>query len=105
MPATIEHDAADEADDHVRPQPAADATLLARGQVIAQLRARQCGALDDAALARWAFDQFYAIELGQVIADGVVEQVLDELMFVDDGAFAIATDRSEALIAMLEEHP
>src|SRR5689334_11921404 len=54
---------------------------LTRAAVIAQIEERLAGQIDDAALAAWAFDRFYAQELGQESyesgAEPAIANVLD----------------------------
>jgi hypothetical protein len=46
-------------------QPARQPSIVTRAAVIAQIEDRLAGQLNDSALAAWAFDRFYAQELGQ----------------------------------------
>jgi|GEM_PF-406600 len=67
---------------------------LTRDQLIHQLQQAQQGSVDAAALARWAFDQFYGEEAGTVEYETgyrrVIAAVLDELMFGDEPAFLLS---------------
>jgi hypothetical protein len=81
------------------------AGVLTRAAVIAQIEARLAGRLDDAALAAWAFDHFYAEELGEeqyeAGAESVTADILDALMFDDDPGFQLNEEELRALIAQL----
>ena len=65
--------------------------VITRMAVASQIKARLENATDDAALAAWAFERFYAEELGvesyEPGAETVVAEVLDALMFADDPSF------------------
>jgi hypothetical protein len=80
-------------------------SVLTRAAVIAQIEARLAGQLDDAALAAWAFDRFYAVELDQEHYEAGAEQViadaLDILMFDDDPDFQLDQEELRALAAQL----
>ena len=80
-------------------------SLLTRAAVIAQIEDRLAGRLDDAALAAWAFDRFYAQELEQEAyeagAEPVIADALDVLMFDDDPGFRLDQEELRALIARL----
>jgi len=73
--------------------------------VIAQIEDRLAGQLNDSALAAWAFDRFYAQELGQedyeVGAEPLIADALDALMFDDDPDFQLGQEELRALIARL----
>jgi hypothetical protein len=78
---------------------------LTRAAVIGQIEERIAGRLDDAALAAWAFDRFYAVELGQEQyepgAELAIADALDALMFDDDPGFRLDEEELRALIAQL----
>jgi hypothetical protein len=80
-------------------------SALRRADVIAQIEERLAGRLGDAALAAWAFDQFYAQELGQLSyeigAEPAIADALDTLMFDDDPGFRLDQEELRALIARL----
>lgn len=87
------------------PAPAQDivtCTLLAD-----KIALRLAGQLSDAELAAWAFDCFYAIELGRArFAPGDEERIaetLDTLMFADDAAFRLDEEELRRLAALLRE--
>jgi hypothetical protein len=89
-----------------QPVLSADQThMLTRAAVIAQIEARLEGRLDDAALATWAFDRFYAEELGtehyESGAEQVIAEVLDALIFDDDPGFQLDEEGLRALVAQL----
>jgi hypothetical protein len=79
--------------------------IVTRRAVIAQIEGRLSGRLDDAALAAWAFDRFYAQELGEqdyeVGAEQVIADALDSLMFDDDPGFRLNQEELRALIVRL----
>lgn len=81
--------------------------LISRADVCAQIAARLAGSLDDRQLARWAFDHFYAEELGQAsYEDGWGDQIadaLDALMFGDDPHFRQTEEELRALLARLQQ--
>jgi hypothetical protein len=72
---------------------------------MAQIEARLAGQLTDAALAAWAFDRFYAEELGaeefEDGAESAIADVLDALMFGDHPGFRLDEEELRALIAQL----
>jgi hypothetical protein len=76
-------------------------TEVTRRLVAEQISARLAGRLSDTALANWAFERFYAVELGEVTlepgAEQVIADVLDELMFGDDSDFRLGEAELEAL--------
>lgn len=88
-----------------QPNPAAVEPLVTRAAVAAQIEARLAGAIDNTALAAWAFDRFYAGELGstayEVGAEALIVDVLDILMFGDDPSFRLEEEELRALIAQL----
>lgn len=81
-------------------------TTITRAAVLRQIEARLAGQIDDAALAAWAFDRFYAEELGdedfEEGAAPAIADVLDALMFGDDPGFRLDEGELRALIAQLE---
>jgi hypothetical protein len=90
------------------PQPAppdACETIVSRAAVIAKIEEHLAGKLSAAALANWAFDRFYALELGQeqfeTEAEPVIANALDTLMFDDDPHFRLDLEELRALIAQL----
>ena len=78
---------------------------MTRAAVIAQIEDRLVGQLDDSALAAWAFDRFYAQELGQedyeAGAESAIADALDALMFDDDPGFQLNQEELRALIVRL----
>ena len=86
-------------------QSARQTSTVTRADVIAQIEDRLAGRLDDSALAGWAFDRFYAQELGQedyeVGAEPAIAYALDVLMFDDDPSFQLDQEELRALIARL----
>jgi len=78
---------------------------LTRAAVVAQIEERIAGRIDDEALAAWAFDRFYAVELGQEQyepgAELAIANALDALMFDDDPDFRVGMEELRALVAQL----
>jgi hypothetical protein len=81
------------------------ATITTRAAIVAHIEARLSGQLTDTALAAWAFDRFYAEELGsetyEVGAEGAITDALDALMFGDDPGFRLDEEGLRALVAQL----
>lgn len=81
------------------------AIIITRAAVAQQIRARLAGTLDDAKLAAWAFDRFYAEELGdeqyEAGAEDLLANVLDALMFDDDPSFRLGETELRDLVAQL----
>ena len=79
--------------------------VITRTALARQIEARLAGRLDDAALATWAFDRFYAEELGSEAyesgAEAAIADVLDALMFDDDPGFRLDEAEMRALLARL----
>ncbi len=80
-------------------------TTITCAELIRQIEARLAGQTDDAALAAWAFDRFYAEELGQekyeAGAEPAIADALDTLMFGDDPGFRLDEEELRGLIAQL----
>jgi hypothetical protein len=81
------------------------ATVTTRAAIIARIEARLSGQLTDKALAAWAFDRFYAEELGnetyEANAEDAITDVLDALMFGDEPGFRLDEEELRALAAQL----
>jgi hypothetical protein len=79
--------------------------IITRTVVARQIEARLAGRLDAAALAAWAFDRFYAEELGtesyESSAEEAIADVLDALMFDDDPSFRLDEAELRGLLARL----
>ncbi len=79
--------------------------LITRAAVASQIATYLDGALSEKALAAWAFDRFYAEELGTEAyepgAEDEVADALDALMFGDDPSFRLDQEELRALIAQL----
>jgi hypothetical protein len=79
--------------------------ITTRATIVKRIGARLSGQLTDTALAAWAFDRFYAEELGseayEAGAEAAITDVLDALMFVDDPGFRLDEEELRALIAQL----
>lgn len=88
-------------------KPAAGAGVITRAAVVRQIEARLGGTLDEAALAAWAFDRFYAEELGveryEAGAEDALADVLDALMFDDDPSFRLDEAALRDLLARLSK--
>lgn len=81
--------------------------MLTRNDVITWIEARLAGRIDDRELAGWAFERFYAEEQGEEsFAEEDAEligEVLDDLMFADEAAFALDRTALQAMIERLRE--
>jgi len=79
--------------------------ITTRFMIVKRIEARLSGQLTDTALAKWAFDRFYAEELGsetyEADAEIAIADVLDALMFVDDPGFRLDEEQLRALVAQL----
>jgi hypothetical protein len=79
--------------------------VLTRAQVVKQIEARLSDVIDDEALAAWAFDRFYAEEMGSIDfepeAEPAIADALDELMFGDDPSFRLDERELQNLVARL----
>ena len=79
--------------------------ITTRAMVVTRIAARLAGQLTDKALAAWAFDRFYAEELGsetyEAGAEETITDVLDALMFGDDPGFPLDEEELRALVAQL----
>jgi hypothetical protein len=79
--------------------------VITRMALARQIEARLAGKLDDAALAAWAFDRFYAEELGMEVyesgAEEAIADTLDALIFDDDPSFRLDEAELRALLARL----
>lgn len=86
------------------PTPQGD-EVITRTAVARQIEARLAGKLGDAVLAAWAFDRFYAEELGTEAyesgAEAAIADALDALMFDDDPSFRLDEAALRALLARL----
>jgi hypothetical protein len=91
--------------EHQPVSPAQQSNIVTCAAVIARIEDRLAGRLDDSALAAWAFDRFYAQELGQedyqAGAEPLIADALDALMFDDDPGFQLDQEELRALIARL----
>lgn len=89
-----------------RPESVSPAALITRAAVIHQIEACLAGVLSDKALAAWAFDRFYAEELGaeqyEAGAAETISEVLDTLMFGDTPSFRLDQEALRELIAQLQ---
>lgn len=86
--------------------PAPTPKRILRSDVASKIEARLAGKLGAAALAAWAFDRFYAEELGNEVyepgAEAELADALDALMFSDDPGFGLDEAELRALIAQLQ---
>ena len=80
-------------------------SITTRATIAARIEARLSGQFTDTALAAWAFDRFYAEELGSEVyeagAAAAITAVLDTLMFGDDPGFRLDEEGLRALVAQL----
>ena len=78
---------------------------ITRAAVAERIMACLDGRVDAGALAAWAFDRFYAEELGEEVyepgAEPAIADALDALMFGDDPGFLLDEKELRALIAQL----
>jgi len=83
----------------------ARSSITTRAAIVKRIEARLLGQLTDADLAAWAFERFYAEELGseayEAGAEVAIADVLDALMFADDPGFRLVEEELRALIAQL----
>jgi hypothetical protein len=72
---------------------------VTRAAVAQQIAERLAGRLTDTALAKWAFDSFYVVELAEddleddaprLETDALLAEALDALMFGDDPDFRLS---------------
>lgn len=79
--------------------------MLTRAALIERIGARLDGRLEAGALAAWAFDRFYAEELGseryEPGAEAAIADALDALMFDDDPNFQLDEEELRTLLARL----
>ena len=90
-------------------QTAGDSTplpVLTRAVLRERINTRRAGTWTDAALAGWAFKQFYDEDLGLLTfeedADEEIRDVLDALMFADEPTFALDDAALDALLQQLQ---
>ena len=87
--------------------PNASATVTTRADIMAHIQARLNDQISNAALAKWAFDRFYAEEMGdedfESGAEATIADVLDALMFGDDPDFMLDEAQLRDLLAQLRE--
>lgn len=80
-------------------------TVITRDMVAEQIDQRLSGATTGEALAAWAFDRFYAVELGlahlEAGAEKRISDALDALMFSDHEAFRLNEEELRRLAALL----
>ncbi|MEN9935763.1 MAG: hypothetical protein RLZZ387_2342 [Chloroflexota bacterium] len=80
-------------------------TDVTRVSLVQHIGERLAGHISEMALAKWAFDCFYAAELGEVTleegAEEQIEETLDALMFSDEPDFRLSEEALRALIAQL----
>ncbi|MEM8529361.1 MAG: hypothetical protein AAGF95_00875 [Chloroflexota bacterium] len=86
-------------------QPPSHIFVVTREVLIERIEARLAGQIDDATLSSWAFDRFYAEEVGaEDYAEGhepLIAEVLDALMFGDDPAFCLSEVELHDLVKRL----
>jgi AAA+ ATPase superfamily predicted ATPase len=80
---------------------------LTSDDLIAAIAEHLAGRLSIAQLADWAFDRFYSLEQEELIVpaaeEEVIREVLDELMFADDEAFALTAEELQRLMDRLAQ--
>ncbi len=80
---------------------------LTSDDLIAVIAEHLAGRLSIAQLADWAFDRFYSLEQEELIVpaaeEEVIREVLDELMFADDEAFALTAEDLQRLMDRLAQ--
>jgi hypothetical protein len=81
------------------------APITTRATIVKRIEARLAGQLTDAALAAWAFERFYAEELGseayEAGAEVAIADALDALMFADDPGFRLVEKELRDMVAQL----
>jgi hypothetical protein len=79
--------------------------ITTRAAIAERIEACRAGQLSGAALAAWAFDRFYAEELGneayEAGSEDLIATTLDTLMFGDDPEFRLDEEELRALVAQL----
>jgi hypothetical protein len=79
--------------------------ITTRATIVKCIEDRLSGQLTDTALAAWAFERFYAEEMGseayEAGAEVAITEVLDALMFADDPGFRLDKEELRGLIAQL----
>jgi hypothetical protein len=87
------------------PQAPLRTPITTRAAIAERIEAHGAGQLTNTALAEWAFDRFYAEELGneayEAGAEDLIAAVLDTLMFGDDPGFRLDEQELRALVAQL----
>ena len=80
---------------------------LTRAEVRRQIERFIRGEITSGALAKWAFDQFYAYEEDRLSYEAgyedAIDDVLDELMFIDTPEFELDADAARQLQHDLDE--
>lgn len=86
-------------------QPPSQIFVVTLEVLIERIEARLTGQIDDATLSSWAFDRFYAEEVGaEDYAEGqepLIAEVLDSLMFGDEPAFCLSEAELHDLVKRL----
>ncbi len=81
--------------------------MTTRADISAQIEACLHGQIGSIELANWAFDRFYAEEIGdehfEAGAEPVIADALDALMFDDDPMFRLDQSQLRDLLAQLRE--
>jgi hypothetical protein len=87
------------------PQAPLRTPITTRAAIAERIEAHGAGQITNSALAQWAFDRFYAEELGneayEAGAEDLIAAVLDTLMFGDDPGFQLDEQELRALVAQL----
>ena len=86
-------------------QPPSQIFVLTPKLVIEHIESHLAGQIDSASLSSWAFDRFYAEEVGaEDYAEGqepLIAEVLDSLMFGDEPAFCLSEAELHDLVKRL----
>lgn len=81
--------------------------MITRAELIDHVEACLAGTLATKALAAWAFDRFYALELGEesvAEADAdLMNEALDDLIFADEQDFALSEEDLRRLLTRLRQ--
>ena len=82
------------------------ANILTREQVAASIHACLEDRLSQAQLAKWAFDQFYKLEIEELEYEEqhaeLLSEVLDQLMFTDEASFQLDEQDLAMLVRRLQ---
>jgi hypothetical protein len=81
--------------------------MITATELITQIERRLANEISNEALAAWAFDRFYELELSEddpaEAEDGPIGEILDELMFADEPDFALSEVDLQRLLTRLRQ--